>query len=140
MQRAAGSSPAGSPSSTKSGHSAKRQRLSDGSRVDTQSSEARIVADALAAEELKRSQALDRQAAAAGETKWVLSYKAPKPDVIGPRMRIITAGFSTIDSAARTETEDSDEEEEQGVQGRRSFGVPAKPASKVLHQALLVSQ
>lgn len=124
MQRAAASSPTTSPS-VPSEPSSKRQRLGDGSPA-TPSADAQAVHDALAAEELKRTQALERQAADAGETKWVLSFKDQQPIAAHTPMRIVTAGYSTIDSAggAHTDTADDDESETMrpGLPGRRSFG------------------
>jgi hypothetical protein len=68
---------------------------------------------ALAAEERKRQEALDRAAANSGETKWVLSYK----DNSKPQgMRVVHAGFAAIDA-------DEDGSEEEGfAPPRMQFG------------------
>ena len=130
MQRAAASPNSSSPS-TPSQPPSKKQRLSSGGATPaTPSSDARAIQEALAAEELKRQQALDRQAADAGETKWVLSYQEVKAKTREAPMRIVTAGYGSIDSAAAVRAMraniDSDSEDEgsaaRKIQGRRSFG------------------
>ena len=126
MQRAAAASPTSSPT-TPSGPASKKQRLSTGNSPAAPSADAQAIHEALAAEELKRQEAIDRQAANAGETKWVLSYQDQKPKYKQPPMRIVSAGFSSIDSAGPKRATAEDEEEEDGVvgpnyQGRKSFG------------------
>jgi len=122
MQRAA----AASPPTTPSGPPSKKQRLSTGSSPATPSADAQAVHEALAAEEQKRQEAIDRQAANAGETKWVLSYQDQKPKYKQSPMRIVSAGFSSIDAAGPARMAAEDEEEDSVVgsnyQGRKSFG------------------
>lgn len=122
MQRAA----AASPPTTPSGPPSKRQRLSTGSSPATPSADAQAIHEALAAEEQKRQEAVDRQAANAGETKWVLSYQDQKPKYDKPPMRIVSAGYSSIDAAGPARQAAGDEEEEgvagSNYQGRKSFG------------------
>lgn len=98
--------------------------------------------EALAAEEAKRSQALDRQAANAGhETKWVLSTGyhdvAMEGGVVGAETKrergegpegkglwVRRMGYSEIDDAS------SDEDENRDVEGyhiRNDYGVSGNP-------------
>jgi len=126
MQRATAASPTSSPS-TPNGPPSKKQRLSSGAGPSTPSSDAQAMQEALAAEEFKRVQALERQAADAGETKWVLSYQDQRPKTQQAPMRIVTAGFSAIDSgitsrATVDQSDDDDAELAAKMQGRRSFG------------------
>src|ERR1700761_3958345 len=112
MQRAA-ASPSSSPSTPPEPQS-KRQRLSNGSYNTTPSSaprtDAQAVEEALAEEERKRTAALEREAADRGESKWYLSFKeAPKQETLSP-LRIVSAGYSTLDAAAwRGSSSDDDE-------------------------------
>lgn len=125
MQRAAASSPSASPS-TPSEPPSKRQRLSTGASQTTSTAEAQLVRDALAAEELKRSQAIARAAADAGESKWVLSYHEDQPAAVQTPLRIVSAGYSTIDSAKSASQSAGDDEDREAARpslpGRRSFG------------------
>lgn len=125
MQRAAASSPSTS-SSNPSEPPSKRQRLSTGASPVTPSAEAQAVHDALAAEELKRSQAVDRAAADAGESKWVLSFHDDQPSHVQTPLRIISAGYSTIDSATSAPQREDDDDDayttRPSLPGRRSFG------------------
>lgn len=131
MQRAAASSPSSAPS-TPGGPPSKKQRLSDGSSVPfTPESDARAVEEALAAEEAKRIEALERAGADAGETKWYLSYRQQKAKGEETPLRIVYARSGALDSpsAARMSAEEDDEGSEDeapavrpDIIGRRSFG------------------
>ena len=107
MQRAAAASPTSSPA-TPAGPPSKRQRISNGNSPVTPSSDAQVVQELQAVEELKRTQALERLAADKGETKWVLSTAGLNTGATHAPMRIVTAGYSIIDSGAhaRDLTED----------------------------------
>jgi hypothetical protein len=77
----------------------------------------------MAAEEKKRQAAVDKEAAAVGETRWFLSFKDPveinkKPE----SMKVVTAGFATLDA------DDDDSEEESRPVGRMTFGNFTKPS------------
>lgn len=137
MQRAAASSP--SPSNTTSvpdtPPSSKRQKLSNGSHNSTPSStptprtDAQAIEEALAAEEQKRNEALEREAARRGETKWYLSIQEPQsPAIKLPALRIVSAGFGALDSASAVQPDaasDDDDVARKGrpqMSGRRSFG------------------
>src|ERR1700722_1891124 len=108
------SAPAGPPS--------KRQRFSTGSSPPaTTSSDAEAVRAALAAEELKRAQAIERQAAEAGETRWVLSFRDPEESGERkgrePALKVVSAGFAVIDAVG-----DGELSEEEGGAGRTVGG------------------
>jgi hypothetical protein len=117
MQRSTGPSPTSPKSSSLVEHSAKRQRLSNGSRVSLSDYERGQAA--LAEEELKRSKAIDRQAAELGETKWVLSIQEPK--VERSSLKIVSASFADID-ASDDESDDAGEETTSRASGRISYG------------------
>lgn len=125
MQRAANASPKSTPS-TPDGHPSKRQRLSYGSNATpaTPSPDQRAIQAALAEEEMRRSVAVEQQAAEAGESRWMLSVQQPK--IAPPAFQIVQASFAEIDSTV------SDDDQEEGeyndspagkrVAGRMSFG------------------
>jgi hypothetical protein len=124
MQRAANASPQSTPS-TSDGPPSKRQRLSYGSNASsaTPSSDQRAIQAALAEEEMKRSVAVERQAAEAGESRWMLSVQQPK--IPAPAFRIVQASFADIDSTNSDDEEEGEYEPspaEKRVAGRMSFG------------------
>ncbi|KAI9662785.1 MAG: hypothetical protein M1829_006129 [Trizodia sp. TS-e1964] len=77
------------------------------------------VQEALAIEEAKRDEALERQAGALGETKWALSFRDPNVEGMDHRpLKVSYAGFASIDDTlARPSAE-----EVVVSQGRRIFG------------------
>jgi hypothetical protein len=121
---------AASPSSpTTPGPPLKKQRLSNGYVASTspiaQTSDVREMEEVLPAEEQKRTQALEREAADRGETKWYLSFTEPRTPIPHPPMRIVSAGYSMLDHDVQKERVEQEEEGGAGVvnvQGRRSFG------------------
>ena len=131
MQRAAASSPISAPS-TPDQPSPKRQRIGDSPTpnlgVDSLADQ-RAVQAALAAEETKRQIALERQAADAGDTHWVLTFK---PDLKTPQIegktaiRVVETGFAAIDHALPGKITSTDGEglnsDRPLIVGRRSFG------------------
>lgn len=126
MQRAAAAQP-NSPKegpSTPTGPPTKRQRTSAASSPATPS-DLEAVHAAIAAEELKRTQAIERAAAEAGETRWVLSFREPEKEARQHNaLRVVSAGYADLDN----EDEDDDEDEAPQV-GRMTFGKkPAPPA------------
>jgi hypothetical protein len=131
MQRAAASSPISTPS-TPDQPPSKRQRVGDSSpaSLDIDSlADQRAVQVALAVEEAKRQIALERQAADAGDTRWVLTFKPDlkTPQIQGkPVVRVVETGFAAIDSAMPvqiTPTEGEDVSSDRPlIVGRRSFG------------------
>lgn len=131
MQRAAASSPISTPS-TPDQPSPKRQRIRDSSpsTLDGVSiADQRAVQAALAAEEAKRQVALDRQAADAGDTRWVLSFKpdTEAPLIQGKRaIHVLETGFAAIDHALPVQIASKDGQDVNSdrpiIIGRRSFG------------------
>jgi hypothetical protein len=131
MQRAAASSPNSTPS-TPDQPSPKRQRIGDSSpanlNIDSLADQ-RAVQAALAAEEAKRQTALERQAADAGDTRWVLTFK---PDVKTSHIqgktsiRVVETGFAAIDHALPAQITSTSGEDVNSdrplIVGRRSFG------------------
>lgn len=133
MQRSA-AKPTNTPStpSTPAGPPSKRQRLSTGSSFPaTTSSDYEAVRAALAAEELKRAQAIERQAAEAGETRWVLSFRdleeSGEGKGRGPALKVVSAGFAVIDAVGDGELSKEEEGVGRTVGGRRRFGKVEKP-------------
>ena len=131
MQRAAASSPI-TTTSTPDQPSPKRQRIGDSSPaiLDVDSlADQRAVQAALAAEEAKRQIALEKQAADAGDTRWVLTFK---PDFKARHIkgkaaiRVVETGFAAIDHAIPvqiTSTGGEDMSSDRPLMvGRRSFG------------------
>lgn len=122
MQRAAAASAPSSATSTPDGRPAKRQRLFKGSSAATPTpfspSESEAILAALAEEDRKRSEAIEKQAAAAGETKWTLNIVEPphwKASNIGLQVEYV--GWSAID-ASDSEGDELDSEGEEGVSKR----------------------
>ena len=128
MQRSA-ASPSSSPSTPPEPPS-KKQRLSNGSYnsspASTPRSDAQAVEEALGAEEQKRADALKREAADRGESKWYLSFKEQPAAAVQSPLRIVSAGFSTLDAGDTSRDIASEEDEEvttvPQMKGRRSFG------------------
>ena len=129
MQRAANSSPSVSSPSTPEQPSLKRRRTdSEASpsraNIDSLADRAAVQA-ALANEEAKRQLALEKQAAEAGDTRWVLSFEDQKHSTVAPglTLRVVQTGFATLDtSPSQTRHMDDDIEDVPVMVGRRSFG------------------
>jgi hypothetical protein len=109
--------------------SPKRAKLSANSSFQASSgSELEAVRAALAAEEAKRDAAMERQAAEAGETRWVLSFRDEESGRDGnpSRLKIIHSSYAGIDSSyghVRSNDEDAEEVlQSPAIIGRRSFG------------------
>jgi hypothetical protein len=107
MQRSAHKATAASPS-TPNGPPSKKARLSNGNSAPGTpgTPDHEILQSALAEEEKKRQQALDKAAQHAGETKWVLSYTDPLAGKRQESLQVTQAGFAELDE------EDSDAEVE----------------------------
>jgi hypothetical protein len=118
MQRASASTPA-TPTTPDGNRPSKRLKTEAAITPD-----ARAFQEAAAAEEAKKNAFIERAAAEAGETKWVLSVTNDKPTTVAPVLRIVEAGYGAIDSGVPIPESDDDEEEERsaGIAGRRSFG------------------
>ncbi|KAK4997489.1 hypothetical protein LTR66_003097 [Elasticomyces elasticus] len=125
MKRAAASSPS-TPSTPVNGPPTKRSRLSDWSSSATPTQQSEVASPIVDEEEVRRLKALERQAALAGETKWVLSYKDTPPCSDDMSLRVVTAGYATIDSAGNSSHAADDDQEDRrhrpNLLGRRSFG------------------
>ena len=118
MQRASASTPT-TPTTPDGTRPSKRVKTEAAITPD-----ARAFQEAAAAEEAKKNAFIERAAAEAGETKWVLSLNDDKTASAAPALRIVEAGYGAIDSGAPIPESDDEEEEEQsaGMAGRRSFG------------------
>jgi hypothetical protein len=118
MQRASASTPT-TPTTPDGSRPSKRIKTEAAITPD-----ARAFQEAAAAEEAKKNAFIERAAAEAGETKWVLSLSDNKQTTATPALRIVEAGYGAIDSGAPIPESDDDEEEERsaGMAGRRSFG------------------
>jgi hypothetical protein len=124
MQRSAAKSTASSPS-TPNGPPSKRARLSNGASAPgtTGTSDHEILQSALAAEDKKRQEALDKAAQYTGETKWVLSFKDTLEGQQKTSLRVRQAGFAEIDAEG---TSEDDEEDTRPI--RKQFGGGVKRA------------
>ena len=131
MQRSANSTPSTPEAPTEP--PSKKQRLSSGvynvSPPSTARSDAQAVQEALAAEELKRVEAREREGADKGETRWYLNIKNVEAAAKGTPIRIVSAGYSTLDAANSAKgrlledvEDDSTELTRPQMPGRRSFG------------------
>lgn len=118
MQRAAAASP--TTPSTPDQQSSRGNGSPKHSSPDTPASEILAIRTVVAAEEAKRTAAIDRAAAEAGETKWVLSVQEA-PESSKKELHVVTAGFEDIDNTMGT-PEDGIEILRPIVMGRRSFG------------------
>ncbi|KAF2403065.1 hypothetical protein EJ06DRAFT_318815 [Trichodelitschia bisporula] len=126
MQRAAAQASPSSPDTLPS----KRVRLSSGAAAPVTPSDIELVQAAVQAEELKRTQAIERQAADAGETKWVLTVRDPSP--AAPLAHIVRTGFADIDAAGLDDSGDGDNDEQTAI-GRQTFG--KKPKKHVVSKS-----
>lgn len=128
MQRAVASTPSDSGTNTPStptGPPAKRQRLSNGKATPTTPSDQELINKALAEEELKRAQAIERQAAEAGETRWVLNFEEDK-NTPTKNFNVVNAGYGELDAQDNAHKyqhgENGFESSSPMLLGRRSFG------------------
>ncbi|KAF1981731.1 hypothetical protein K402DRAFT_425150 [Aulographum hederae CBS 113979] len=122
MQRGTPNSSASS-TPTSNTHSSKKRKLENG-----YSAVSPAVTAHQAAEEQKRNEFLERQAAEAGETRWMLSLPENKskesPGGRNEGLTIVEAGFGDIDAADDDDSEEEVEEDNNGglVAGRWRFG------------------
>lgn len=117
MQRAAAASSTPSAPQTLDGPPSKRRKTStDPSPITTPSADAQAFQAAADAEEAKRTAAIERIAAEAGETKWVLSITdTGQANTTDKKLQFLTTGYSDID-------QDNQTAERQSSIGRRRFG------------------
>ncbi|KAH7413031.1 hypothetical protein BKA64DRAFT_660137 [Cadophora sp. MPI-SDFR-AT-0126] len=131
MQRAAHSSPSAAFSSSPDEPSPKRRRT-DSSSTSTPSkvsvdalADRKAIQAALASEEAKRQAALEKQAAEAGDTRWVLSFEDQHHSTPSPvlPLRVVQTGFANLDaSPSQPRLIDTVSEDQAPMFGRRSFG------------------
>lgn len=129
MQRAAASSSPAGPTIPDE-PSPKRRRTDSNSSTPTRINvdslaDRTAVQAALASEEAKRQAALEKQAAEAGDTRWVLSFEDQKLVAASSplALRVIQAGFANIDSSpSEIRIAEDDLEDKPVMVGRRSFG------------------
>lgn len=95
----------GAAPSTPSQPPAKKQRLSNGS--------------ALGSPATPNEQDSSAQQ---GETKWYLSFKAPEAPVAQSPLRIVSAGYSSLDATGRAGEDEDEEPAPRAIPGRKSFG------------------
>jgi len=79
------------------------------------------------AESQQRAEALEREAADRGESKWYLSFKEPETAIDNSPLRIVSAGYSTLDAGPSVRERSLDDDDDviptrPQVAGRRSFG------------------
>lgn len=119
MQRGTATSPSSSPA-TPEERGGKRQRLSNGSY---NASPASTPGGADDADEQKRQETAEREGVAKGDTKWYLSVQPTSKPVAGSPLKIVSAGYSTLDAAARRSSAPEDEDVGTGAAaGRMNFG------------------
>ncbi|KAF4614292.1 hypothetical protein G7Y89_g15447 [Cudoniella acicularis] len=130
MQRAAASLPTTSSPSTTDEPPNKRRRTEVDSCPPTFNVNAladqRAIQKAVADEEAKRQAALEKQAAEAGDTRWVLSFEDQNHAAAASSLalRVVPTGFAVIDSLSPLQIRSLEEEAEDKpiMVGRRSFG------------------
>lgn len=114
MQRGSGEN---SPTTSTPEPPAKKQRLSSGSSVRSHATPS----EKAAAEQRKRADEAERETAV--ETKWHLSFNEPQTSTAQTPLRIVSAGYSSLDAAGRQEESDENEDHARPkFSGRRSFG------------------
>jgi hypothetical protein len=119
MQRSAAKNVASSPTTPK-GPASKKVRLSNGGSATP---DQQILQSALAEEEKKQQEALDKAALYTGETKWVLSYKDPLEGKRDDALHVRQAGFAELDAE-----DESDEDDEPAQPIRKQYGGGVKKA------------
>ncbi|KIW07290.1 uncharacterized protein PV09_02142 [Verruconis gallopava] len=127
MQRAAATEANTSTPSTPNGPPTKRIRLSNSNSATpiSELSDQQRLEKTRAEEELQRNAIIERLAAEAGETRWVLNVKEPAVET--RPFTVVQTGFADLDSAENDDqgSEDSEEGEESTVRfvkGRMVFG------------------
>lgn len=129
MQRAAHSSPTAASPPLPDEPSPKRRRTdsaSTPSKVNVDAlADRKAIQAALASEEAKRQAALEKQAAEAGDTRWVLSFEDQQHSAPSPvlALRVVQTGFANLDASPSLPRFSDEESEDTAVMiGRRSFG------------------
>ena len=98
MQRAAASTPPTTPQTSNDPPSKRRKLSNDPSPTTTPSADTQAFQAAADAEDAKRAAAIERLAAEAGETKWVLStVDTGRKKGKDEKLRVLRTGYSDID-------------------------------------------
>lgn len=127
MQRAAASPISPSPSTPEEPPNKRRKKGGDSSpstfSVDALADQ-RAVQKALAEEEAIRQVALERQAAEAGDTRWVLSFEDDNRLAVSPTLalRVVQTGYANLDSISQVRSVEEEPDDKPIMVGRRSFG------------------
>lgn len=129
MQRAA-AAPSPSPFTSDQQPSPKRHKSGNSALANSTTGyliDERAVQAALAEDESKRQTALERQAAEAGDTRWVLRFEDEKKssNYSHGMLRVVHTEFSAIDGSQGGPTVASAEAQNIGrpaIEGRRSYG------------------
>jgi hypothetical protein len=125
MQRGVANSPTASLDHQRA---SKRQRLSNGAPVQRHSAaDIEAMQAAIADEETKRLEVVERLAAEKGDTRWVLSVRRPMVQNTGSELNVSVAGFADIDQGADTS---EDEDDQAAVSGRMRYGKVSVPLIK----------
>jgi hypothetical protein len=130
MQRAAASSPTTPPPSMLNEPLPKRQKNNSDSpsrpSFDVNAlADQRAIQAAVAEEEAKRQAALERAAAEAGDTRWILSFEDQRPsEPPNAALRVVQTGYANLDAPSNIKSveEDTELEDKPVIVGRRSFG------------------
>ncbi|EDN93079.1 predicted protein [Sclerotinia sclerotiorum 1980 UF-70] len=132
MQRAAAASPTNASPSSLDEPSPKRQKTAQNTptkfNVDSLADN-RAIQAAIEEEEAKKQAALDRAAAEAGDTRWVLSFEGRK-NLNTPKniLRVVQTSFAKLDLPSPTKVQHTDDgdnifgDDKPFMVGRRSFG------------------
>jgi M-phase phosphoprotein 6 len=128
MQRAAASPASSSPTTPDEPPNKRRKKDTDATpskfNVDALADQ-RAIHKALADEVAKRQAALERQAAEAGDTRWVLSFEDQKQVAASSALalRVVQTGYANLDSLPPLQVRSMEEPEDKPiVVGRRSYG------------------
>ena len=125
MQRGTASSPS-SAASTPSGPPSKRKRLDYAiSAPATPSTPSEF-------DELHQQSVIEKQAADAGESRWVLNVKDVQP-VVSSGFNIVQASWADIDSTRDVDEGEIFDDDTQDFTGRKRFGKPpVKPDTPII--------
>jgi hypothetical protein len=128
MQRAAAASPLSTPDQPSPKHHKSTHTSESSFNVDALADQEAVRA-ALAADEAKRQAALEKQAADAGDTRWVLNFKEDLKSFSTQSknsFRIVEAGFASIDHSLTgrhsAKGDENSDLEAPVMIGRRSYG------------------
>jgi hypothetical protein len=128
LQRAAASPASSSPTTPDEPPNKRRKKDTDATpskfNVDALADQ-RAIHKALADEVAKQQAALERQAAEAGDTRWVLSFEDQKQVAASSALalRVVQTGYANLDSLPPLQVRSMEEPEDKPiVVGRRSYG------------------